>query len=203
VNNFFKSTECREFQLAQQCLIAELEDAVADAKILAGLEHVSSEAGQGPNVDAGPFVSEAHAPGDAEEPGSGDFAGNGKTILLVDDEASIRAVVGRVLSINGYRVIQADSGMDGLARLRECSGEVELVLADLVMPVMAGHEFVRAVHVLKPSLKIITLSGLGTCVQRFTDLGPMVSMHLAKPFGSDDLLHAVRQVLGKPATPCP
>ena len=126
------------------------------------------------------------------KPFGGGFAGHGEAILLVDDEESVRVVLVRVLRASGYQVFEAKDGAEGLKQLSEHLGEVKVIISDLIMPIMDGSEFVRAAHQLKPSAKVITVSGLEAGTIRSCDWDNIVQTHLTKPFGPEEMLRALQ-----------
>jgi two-component system cell cycle sensor histidine kinase/response regulator CckA len=122
--------------------------------------------------------------------------GSGPTVLVVDDEASLRQAIGRLLREKGYGVLEAQDGARALELLGGTEpGAVKLVLTDLRMPVMDGRQLAAALARVRPSLPIIFMSGF---TAQLMDMR-LVSPHLAflpKPFRNDDLLAAVRNQLG-------
>jgi CheY-like chemotaxis protein len=78
-------------------------------------------------------------------------------VLLVDDEPVIRQMVRRMLHQAGHEVVEGANGQEGLQRLEALA--VELVLTDIVMPVMNGIEFIKQARLLPPSLVMIAMSG--------------------------------------------
>ena len=112
------------------------------------------------------------------------------TILLAEDEMAVRQVVQRVLTRQGYRVIEATSGPDALARWAEHRAEITLLLTDIVMPGQPdGHELAARLLEENPALRVVTMSGYdpGEVAAR----GGPVRPHLRKPFTADDLLSAI------------
>ena len=118
---------------------------------------------------------------------------HGATILVVDDEAPILRLTQRCLEKNGYRVLTATSGQEGLHLFEAHQGEVQLVLTDLMMPVMGGAEFARALHLIAPEMRVIGTSGLAATAA--DGIGEL----LEKPFTVDALLAAVARQLRSPA----
>lgn len=80
-------------------------------------------------------------------------------LLVVDDEAMVREVIVRTLSNNGYEVHQAVQGADALDQLRKLKGQVDLVLSDVVMPVVGGAELSLRLSELYPDIPVIWMSG--------------------------------------------
>ena len=116
-----------------------------------------------------------------------------ETILLVEDDAGVRAVVGAMLKRLGYRVITASDGSEGLRMLRHDAQPVDLVVTDVVMPRMSGPAMVQALHAVDPDVKVLFMSGdPHPGMNGATDLpGPL----LCKPFRSAQLAFAVRAEL--------
>lgn len=112
----------------------------------------------------------------------------GETILVVDDEAEVRALVRDVLTLHGYTVI--DTGDPVEARRIAESQPIHLLLTDVVMPIMNGLELASRVEASSPSTKVLLMSGYATAAVKGA-ARPLVS----KPFRPNDLVNAVRQVL--------
>jgi PAS domain S-box-containing protein len=133
-------------------------------------------------------------PAPSREPAPDPKPGQGhETVLVVDDEESVRRLVCRVLERSGYRVIEAASPMDALTESSAASARsIDLLLTDVVMPQMSGPDLAERMRESYPALKIIFMSG-------YTDekLASRVITHtlLRKPFGPTDLLSKVREVL--------
>ncbi len=113
--------------------------------------------------------------------------GSGALILLVEDDASVRAVVSRQIAALGYRVLEAEDARAAMAIL-EARDDVALMLSDIVMPgKMQGTDLLRAAAALKPSLKCILMSGYhGMPSGADIDLPPDVP-RLTKPISRDEL----------------
>lgn len=125
------------------------------------------------------------------------------TILVVDDEAVIRATVAASLELLGYRVIVANDGAQALAVYDRHAEQIVLALIDMTMPVLSGPATVRALSERAPRLPIIVTSGLPRNDDVLAVDGPVVAF-LQKPFGIDDLDAAVRAALAKsPASSAP
>lgn len=117
----------------------------------------------------------------------------GKTVLVVDDEKTIRGLTKRALVKAGYRVMTAGDGLSALETYRTHRDEIGLVLTDLKMPRIDGSELCRALTGTDPELPIIMMSG----VVGPAELGlPGVRQVLAKPFSTDQLLTVVSETLG-------
>jgi PAS domain S-box-containing protein len=121
--------------------------------------------------------------------------GNGELILLVDDEAAIRAATGLLLEKNHYGVLSAANGQEAMDLYRQHRDEVRLVITDLMMPVMDGVELVCALRTVDAGVKVIAASGLGAEVDRAQLAALGVTEILAKPIEVETLLKAIRKQL--------
>jgi signal transduction histidine kinase len=110
------------------------------------------------------------------------------TLLVVDDDTSVRNLVARVLDVAGFRYILAESGEGALEQL--AGTKVDLVLLDLIMPGMSGEETLTRIHQRWPRLPVLLMSGYTEGVNVAGHVG-----FLAKPFRPSELLDRVRAVL--------
>ena len=125
--------------------------------------------------------------------------GHGECILVVDDEAPIRASIQEALQQHNYTVLTAANGKEAITTFLTHRDRVRLVLTDEMMPEMGGVPLMRALRLLDPRMKFIVASGLESDAKRdeFTAVG--VQKILPKPSGPKALLEAVREVLQQPA----
>jgi len=123
------------------------------------------------------------------------LAGNQEMILVVDDEAAIRAVLKTILEVNDYQVLTADSGVTALELYKESHADVDLVLIDMMMPGMDGATLLPLLQHLNPDVKAIAISGINSTPT--TDLTQALGFcdFLAKPFNTQDLLKTLRHNL--------
>ena len=119
----------------------------------------------------------------------------GQTVLVVEDEAIIRANVRECLQQLGYRVLEAESAEIALQRCKENGGKIDLVLTDLVMPGMSGHELAGALAHIHPKVKMLFMSGYTEDSAARRDILLRGSAFLQKPFSVGDLSNAVQQAL--------
>ena len=135
------------------------------------------------------------------EPGSGETPmrpdGGGETVLLVEDDASVRALTDRILTEAGYTVIVTDSGAAALDALG-AAPHVALLLTDVVMPAMSGVEVAERARELRPDLPVVFMTAYAH--NRLTSLreGAVV---IRKPFTPDRLLETVRTKLDRSPSP--
>lgn len=163
-----------------------------------GFIRVSSEPGHGTrftvHLPASPLgfgrdepMEPAEAPA---QPAQGDAL-----ILLVDDEATIRELTGRMLTASGYRVLTAENGAEAVALFARHQGEVAAVVLDMMMPLMNGEVTARALKGMDPGLCIIGSSGLVERSGRVQADELEFDGFLSKPYTSDQLLSALTRAL--------
>ena len=123
-----------------------------------------------------------------------------KTILIVDDEYAIVETLVELLQDEGYRVVFAGNGRDGLARLEK--ENPDLVIVDYMMPIADGRQMVREMRALPDhqSTPVVMMSAAAREAALSDDQGGQldVSAFLSKPFLLEDLLEKVFQLIGKP-----
>jgi PAS domain S-box-containing protein len=127
--------------------------------------------------------------------------GGGELVLVVDDESSVRQVTRKLLERNGYRVIEAVEGADGITQYVAHQKEVAMVLTDLAMPVMDGPAFIRVLRRLNPQVPIIAMTGYQSKSSLPADLGVPSEAILSKPFNGPMLLQTLQRVLHPEAPP--
>jgi CheY-like chemotaxis protein len=113
-----------------------------------------------------------------------------ETILLVEDEAALREITREYLESRGYRVLSASSGLHALEICRNFEGQIDILLTDIVMPGIRGPELVKAALDMRPTMRVIYVSGyvdraLESTVQRDAVL-------LQKPYSLTDLGQKIR-----------
>jgi two-component system, cell cycle sensor histidine kinase and response regulator CckA len=122
-------------------------------------------------------------------------AGGSETILLVEDEETVRNVAARVLSTRGYVVHKAANGEEALSLARHLDGTLDLVLTDVVMPDMGGVELINRLLELRPGLKVVYMSGYAQGDKLEPGSEEIAGSFLQKPFSSESLTRKVREVL--------
>jgi two-component system cell cycle sensor histidine kinase/response regulator CckA len=116
-------------------------------------------------------------------------------VLLVEDEAPVRAFASRALRLRGYTVLEAESAEDALATLEDPTLKVDIFVTDVVMPGMDGTSWVRQALKIRPNVRVIFVSGYAEGA--FSDSQPKVpnSVFLPKPFSLNQLTDTVHQQL--------
>ena len=118
----------------------------------------------------------------------------GPLVLVVDDEVSVRAVIGRALEKNGYRVLLASDGKEGIAQLESHPDDLRLVVLDWHLPGDPGERTFDELIARKPGLRVVLVTG-----DHSAELGPVARESLAcmllKPFTTEELLLTVNAVL--------
>jgi two-component system, cell cycle sensor histidine kinase and response regulator CckA len=162
-----------------------------------GFITVESAVGRGTQfkVHLPAHVSETVQPAEAKR--NDTPVGQGELILVVDDEAAIREMNRAALETYGYRVLTASDGATAIALYAQHQAEVQLVLTDVMMPVMDGLTMIRALRSLNPKLRVICCSGTAGVGQNETLAQLNVQRILTKPLNVETLLHAVTQALNE------
>jgi two-component system, cell cycle sensor histidine kinase and response regulator CckA len=149
------------------------------------------------------YLPVAHGAHDVvHEPPSIQSAGGNEAILVIEDEDVVRSLTCRILREHGYTVYEARQGQEGLECVARRSGEIRLVLSDVVMPEMGGRELGRLLAQLHPGLPVLYMSGYtgDDVVQR--GLLDAAAPFQQKPFSPEGLTRKVREMLDahQPAT---
>jgi DNA-binding NtrC family response regulator len=118
------------------------------------------------------------------------------TILLVDDEQSVRAIVVKILRRAKYNVIEAENGETALQIAKTHPGKIDIVITDMFMPGLRGPEVVQALTPMRPGLRALFMSGYADQDSRTSV--PSGANFLSKPFSGQELTAAVEAVLKGP-----
>jgi two-component system, cell cycle sensor histidine kinase and response regulator CckA len=122
-------------------------------------------------------------------------AGGSETVLLVEDEESVRELVRETLKTRGYKVIEASDGIAGMRVSEEYQGNIEILITDVVMPGMSGRELAKRVAAARPNIRVLYLSGYTEdAIIHEGALEPGTGF-LQKPFTLQVLARKVREVL--------
>ncbi len=121
--------------------------------------------------------------------------GGTETILVVEDEVAIRSATKRVLESQGYRVLMAADGEEGLQVFRAHEAEIELVICDLVMPKLGGRQLYETLKSEGKRVRVLFTSGYGARDAQVSAELPPDMPFLDKPWTITELLAQVRQAL--------
>lgn len=160
-----------------------------------GYVMVQSELGRGTTFQIYlPLVEEAAEKHSVSVPHAA--LGGSETILLVEDEDSVRGLVRDTLSSKGYRVLEGENGEAGVAAAAGHAGKIDLIITDVVMPGMGGREMVKRLIESRPGTKVLYLSGYTEDAVISEGSGEHGTAFLQKPFTLQSLSRKVREVLG-------
>jgi PAS domain S-box-containing protein len=117
------------------------------------------------------------------------------TILVVDDEESVRSMAAEMLDLLGYRVLTAIDGREAIEIFKEKKNEIDLVLLDMIMPNMAGKETYRELKKITPDIKVLLASGYSQNDKTKEILDEGVLGFVQKPFGISVLSKTISEML--------
>lgn len=118
-----------------------------------------------------------------------------ETVLIVEDEASVRDVVSRILKNCGYTVLEAASGEEAFALAKHYTGPIDMLISDMVMPGMSGRELAELLAVHRPGMRMLFMSG--HCEAEDADFVAELESprFIQKPFTASELATRVRELL--------
>ncbi len=125
--------------------------------------------------------------------------GGTESILIVDDEESLRTLLASTLAQKGYRTAMAATGLEAISLISDPAREFDAMLLDLNMPGATGMEVLRAMRLCRPTLRVMVLSGHLTAEAgaHFAQFGPRTFVQ--KPYKLDDVARQLRTLLDAPA----
>ncbi len=172
-----------------------LSTAYGIIKQSAGYIWVYSRPGKGTTFKI--FLPRKDAPAVMREPKiSPEEKSGSETILLVEDEPTLRAMITELLSTRGYSVMTAEDGDEALTHYAE--DPLHLLISDVVMPGMSGVELARKLAERRPELKVLFISGYTADTAELEELLATNARLLPKPFSNSALLDRVRELLDNP-----
>ena len=116
-------------------------------------------------------------------------------VLVIEDDADVRNMIRMILADEGYSVVDASNGLEGMKKLNQ--GPFDLIVTDMLMPEKEGIETIREIKKQSPSTKIVAISGGGICIpENYLNLALMMGADasLCKPFGRQELLDTIRNL---------
>lgn len=158
-----------------------------------------SEAGQGTTfrIYLPVLASEAAPPEREPEPSRPANSGEGKTILVAEDEPLILSLLVRILERQQYRVVQTVNGRDALKYYLDHRDEIDAVILDMNMPVMTGDECLRELRRQQCTVPVLLATGALFSAERQAQLLEMASAIVMKPFHGQEFLATVEQAIAK------
>jgi PAS domain S-box-containing protein len=160
-----------------------------------GFIRVASEPGSGSTFSVYLPATAAREHGRVEARATAAPRGRGELVLVVDDEAAVRVTCQRTLEASGYRVLTAGHGAEALALYTLRSVEIDVVLCDLIMPVLDGAATIRELVHLNPEVAVITTTGAAAKSLVVQPAPSHVRATLSKPFTAAELLETLDKVL--------
>jgi CheY-like chemotaxis protein len=124
-----------------------------------------------------------------------------ETILLVEDEPSVRGLAAETLRAHGYDVIEARDGIDAMVKATGALPRIDLMVTDVVMPQVSGPQLANQLRALKPELAVLYMSGFTDDAMVRYGVERERMAYLQKPFSPHTLLRKVRAVLDAPKQP--
>ena len=124
------------------------------------------------------------------------FRGSG-SVLVVDDDETVRSVAQHMLERSGFTVLTARDGCEGVATFEACRDEVALVLLDLTMPTLGGEEAFRAMRQMRPDVRVVLMSGVSSqeLASRYGSEG--MAGFIQKPFRVEELQECLTSILDR------
>jgi hypothetical protein len=121
--------------------------------------------------------------------------GQGELVLLVEDELAILEITKELMESFNYRVLTATDGAEAVTLYRQRKGEINVVVTDLMMPIMDGLALIRALRQIDPQAKIIAVSGLAS-QDKLDEVNTLnVQGFLTKPYTAEQLLTSLHLAL--------
>jgi DNA-binding response OmpR family regulator len=121
--------------------------------------------------------------------------GGSETILIGEDNSSVRKLAKEVLEQFGYTVIEARDGEDAISKFGQFAQKIDLVILDVVMPKKNGREVYEAIRVINPEIKVFFMSGYTADILSDKGMQEKKLEYVAKPLSPQELLNKVRAVL--------
>ena len=121
------------------------------------------------------------------------------TILIVEDNESVRKLICRIIQKHGNNIFEAANGNDAVNFVKEYAGEIHLVVTDVIMPGMSGMELRSKLEVLRPGIKTLFVSGYTDNAIVNHGILDSESAFLQKPFTADGLIRKMREVMDSPS----
>ena len=160
-----------------------------------GSVEVYSELGMGTTFKIYLPISYGEASSSSVQIPSVKTAAGRETILLVEDDQNVRELVHAMLESNGYTILVAANGTEAIEIFERENEAIQLLLSDIVMPKMGGHELAERLRAKNPEIKVLLTSGYSDSALNLESLPGLPIHFLEKPFTPIALVRKVREVL--------
>jgi len=124
-----------------------------------------------------------------------DKAGKSGVVLVIDDEEMIRTLAEKILEQNGYKVITAENGKDGVEKFREHKDSIDAVILDMIMPEMDGEKCLEEIISIKKDAKVLIASGFYRNSTSSSLLDKGASCFIKKPYSSMELIGILEKTI--------
>jgi two-component system cell cycle sensor histidine kinase/response regulator CckA len=124
------------------------------------------------------------------------LTGHGELVLIAEDEESVREVTVSILEKNGYKVITACDGAEAISLYEQNMEEINVILMDMMMPVIDGLSSIRAIRRISPEIKIIAVSGLAE-KDKLKNVADHANAFLPKPYTAESLLKTIHKIINE------
>jgi DNA-binding NtrC family response regulator len=125
-----------------------------------------------------------------------------ETILVAEDEPGVRELVKQTLEQVGYRVLEAADGYEALRIVQQHATHIHLLLTDVIMPLMNGHELATRLQSVRPGTKVLYMSGCADDVSAFHGIDRSEIAFIQKPFTASELAGKVDKLLSADRAKC-
>ncbi|MBI3072643.1 MAG: PAS domain S-box protein [Deltaproteobacteria bacterium] len=162
---------------------------------------IDSEPAKGTSIEINlPAVPDLAPMATATGTESASAPGRGETVLVAEDHDAVRTIACRILESNGYKTIAATDGVDALTASDAHHGPIDLLITDLVMPLLSGRELALRLRERRPQIKILLMSSYREKDMPRGQATIALLDFMMKPFTESELLRRVRELLDRPAS---
>jgi PAS domain S-box-containing protein len=161
---------------------------------LGGTIRIESELGRGTTFQVLlPSIGDVvQRPRPAAAPGEPHQLNKDATVLVVEDEPSIRRAVGSMLRREGLRVVEAEDGNEALARIRDYKDAISVIVLDVTLPGAPAYEVLAEARRVRPDVSVIVSSAFGQNITDVSFPGAKIDSFLRKPYSIEDLVRLVK-----------
>ena len=121
--------------------------------------------------------------------------GGTETILLIEDEEVLRTLAKSILVLKGYAVLTAEDGLQGVEMYRSHQKEIAVILSDIGLPALGGHDVFRKIRAINPEAKVIFASGFFDPETKSEMFKAGLKDFIQKPYMQDEVLQKIRKAI--------